>query len=57
MYVKSDLEKTSVMKKNDELMVRSLDSINLELVGAVMGQTVALDHFSVSGTYVYIICM
>ena len=53
MYVNSDLEKTSVMKKNDQLIVRSLDSKNLEIVGAVMGQTVALDHFAVSGLQIY----
>ena len=34
------------MKKNDELFVRTLDEFNLQIVGAVMAQTVALDHYA-----------
>ena len=48
MYVNSALEKASVMKKSDQLFIRSLDSKNLQIVGAVMGQTVALDYYAVS---------
>ena len=48
LYVDSSLQKASAMKKSDELFVRSLDSFNLQIVGAVMAQTVALDHYAVS---------
>ena len=46
LYVDSTLQKASAMKKSDELFVRSLDSFNLQIVGAIMAQTVALDHYA-----------
>ena len=51
----STLQKTSTMKKNDELFVRTLDDCNLQIVGAVMAQTVALDHYAMQVLHILIL--
>ena len=48
MYVNDNLEKASVLKKSDHLVIRKLDSTNLQIVGAIMAQTVALDYYAVA---------
>ena len=48
MYVNNALEKASVLKKSDHLVIRKLDSTNLQIVGAIMAQTVALDYYAVA---------
>lgn len=46
MDIDCNLNKASIFLKPDKLIIRSLDSKNLQIVGAIMGQTVALEYYA-----------